>query len=505
MIEPRTFSRHQSTPLARVVARPFGAVVTGLAAAMAVCAAVGLGYELAGAARPGVDDGAVLRMLVACATTGLLGALSWRYGAGVPSEGLRRREAAAVVTAIWFGVGVVGALPFVIGAGLGPLDAVFEATSGFTTTGSTVVTDIEGTLSRPVLLWRSMIQWLGGMGIVVLFVAVFPSLGVGAKHLYRSEVPGHSAEGLQPRITETAVALWRIYLGLTVVLAVILGLLGMDPFEAACHALTALPTGGFSTRDASIGAFGDPWIETTIAVFMLLASVNFALYFNALARRSIRSFFRSTELRVFGLAVALAVVVVSVGILPNHGNDPVQALRYGFFFVSSTISTTGYGTDDYMGYAPPLVGVMLLLMLVGGCSGSTAGGMKVSRIVLLFKTAWREIRRAIRPQVVHVVRLDRPAVADSVLIEVAAFFFVFVTLLGAGTVLVSFTDGLSLQTAFGAMVTTTANNGPAPFYDGSDNFAGYSGVAKTVFIAAMVLGRLELMTVLALFHPDMWR
>lgn len=498
-------SPEQRPSTSRAIARPVGIVVLGLAAAMGVCALVGLGYFLAGAARPGVDDHATLSMAVSALVTALLGGILWRAGASIPAEALRRREAALAVTIIWFAASLAGALPFVFGAGIAPVDAVFEATSGFTTTGATIVTDIEGTLSRPVLLWRSLTQWLGGMGIVVLFVAVFPSLGVGGKHLYAREVPGHTSEGLQPRITDTAIVLWRIYATLTAADALLLWLCGMDPFEAVCHALTTMATGGFSTRDASIAAFDSAAIEVVTATFILVAGASFGLYYALIRTRSLRAVLRSTELRAYAGIVALSVLVVAVGILPNHGNDPLEALRYAYFFVSSTITTTGYVTDDYMAYASPLLALMLFLMLVGGSSGSTAGGMKVSRVVLLAKTAWKETRRSFRPEVVHVVRIEGRPVRDSLLLEVAGFFFVYLAVIGVGIFLVSLLDGVSVATSLGAMVTTVGNNGPGPWYVAADHFAAYSSVSKGWFVLVMVMGRLELLTVLAVLHPDMWR
>ncbi|MCB9682747.1 MAG: TrkH family potassium uptake protein [Alphaproteobacteria bacterium] len=490
-------------------------VVGGMALFMALCALIGFGFELAGFVRP-LDEGASAVLLGSSAITALVAFGGWRFGRGVPGDRhMNRRDATLAVALIWFGAGIFGGLPFVMGAGLSPADAFFEAVSGFTTTGATIFGDIEGVLSRPLLLWRSIIQWLGGMGIVVLFVAVFPNVGVGGKHMFRSEVPGPTAEGLVPRITETSLALWAIYTAITVLQIAVLWVVGllepvrdgvprMDLFQSVCHALTTMSTGGFSPQNASIGAFDSTAIDIVISVFMLVAGVNFGLYYGALAGRSFRVLLRATEFKVYLLIIGVSVLLVMLGILDKHP-EPVQAFRYALFNVATFITSTGYGNDDYMGYSPPALTIILLLMFIGAMSGSTAGGVKVSRVVLLAKSSWAQIRRTVRPSVVQVVRMDRKSVPAALLGEVAIFFFVFMLFMGVGTLLVTYTDGVSPQTGFGAMLTSLSNMGPAPFYDGADNFAAYSDVAKIWFSFAMILGRLEFFTLLALLLPDFWR
>lgn len=482
---------------------------------MALCGVVGLGMELGGYTRP-LDHGAALKMLAAAGLTFVAAAAGWRYGNTADMErNLSRRDATLAVAVIWFGAGVFGGLPFVIDAGLSPADAFFEAVSGFTTTGATILRDIEGTMSRPLLLWRSLIQWLGGMGIVVLFVAVFPNVGVGGKHMFRSEVPGPTAEGLVPRITETSFTLWVLYSVFTVVEIVVLVVVGwlepvregvprMDLFQAVCHSLTTMSTGGFSPMNASAGAFQSTAVEVVLSIFMLIAGVNFGLYYGAIASRSYRVFLRSTEFRVYLLIVLGSILLLTLGILDRHP-DPLQAARYALFMVATTITSTGYGTDAYMEYSGPALSIVLLLMFVGGMSGSTAGGIKVSRVVLLAKTSFTQIRRTIRPSVIQVVRMSGKSVPQPVLTEVAVFFFVFMFFMGAGTLLVAFTDGVSVPTGFGAMLTSLSNMGPSPFFVGEDNFASYSDVAKLWFSFAMILGRLEFFTLLALLLPDFWR
>lgn len=480
---------------------------------MALCGVSGLVMEFGAYTRP-LDDGGTTAMFVSALVTAIFAAVVWQIGLSAPrNRGLSRRDATLAVALIWAGAGVFGGIPFMLGAGFGPADAFFEAISGFTTTGATIVQDIEGTLSRPLLLWRSLIQWLGGMGIVVLFVAVFPNVGVGGKHMFRSEVPGPTAEGLQPRIAETSITLWLLYFAFTVVLIGVLFAIGvaapagvphMDLFESICHALTTMSTGGFSTRNDSIAAFQSPLVEGTLSAFMLLAGVNFGLYYGAIRGRSVRVFVRSTEFRVYVTIVLVTIAALTLATLDRHP-DPFQALRYALFMVATTITSTGFGTDDYMAYASPALTIVLLLMFLGGMSGSTAGGIKVSRIVLLARTSWAQIRRTVRPSVVQTIRMSGKPVPSPVLAEVTVFFFVYMAFMGAGTLAVTILDGVSVQAAFGAMLTCLSNMGPAPFHEGPDNFVAYSGGAKTLFACAMILGRLEFFTLLALLLPDFWR
>lgn len=486
----------------RGVLRPVGTVVVGIAVAQAACALVGGGVERWTLGEWRGRDVAFL--LLGAALTAGLGLACWAYGRRFASEQLTRREAMLAVVLIWVFAALAGGVPFYF-ADLSPVDAFFETISGFTTTGATVIDDIETRLSIPLLLWRSVIQWLGGMGIVVLFVAVFPTLGAGAKHMFKGEVPGTTAEGLKPRIAETSFTLWKLYAGLTVVQAAVLVACGLSPFDAACHAMTTMSTGGFSTRDASIAAFQNPAVEYVISAFMLLGSFNFALYYGALRYRSLKPFLRSTELKVFVVMVALATAGATFGILGVHGHEPELAFRRALFQVATFVSSTGYVTDDYMAYPPVVLGIMLALQFVGGCSGSTAGGLKTERLVLMAKQSAAEFRKSFRPAIVQVVRMGRAAVPQDILTDVAAFVGVYVAVIGAGVLVVSAVEGITLPTAFGATMTCLANSGPAAFYEGADNFKSYSDVSKVFFAIVMLLGRLEIFTVLALFLPDFWR
>lgn len=524
-------------PMHRYVARPSGFVVIGLAVGMLACSAVGAIYQALGRHRPGLDDGSVLEMLLSAALTGLAGALLVRWGRPAAGLNMRRTEATLTTTVVWTLTGVFGALPFVIDTRLAFDDALFEAVSGFTTTGATIVTDIEGSLSRPVLLWRSLIQWLGGMGIVVLFIAVFPSLGVSGKHMFRTEVPGHNAEGLRPKIGETSWVLWKLYAAATALEALVLMALftwwvpktagvhwSENLFDAVCHAMTTLSTGGFSTHDASIAYYESGLVDGVVAVFMLIAGVNFGLYYGAFLYRSRRIasqgwlagfragvgetlgvFTKSVEFRAYCGVVSVTTVLLTLAILPNHDHDALLSLRYALFTVATNITSTGYGTDAYMAYPPTGLALVLALMFIGGMSGSTSGGIKVSRVVLLAENAWAQLRKSVRPQVVQVTRLGREIVGEDALNAVATFFFIYMVCLAGGTLVLTYTDDVTVPTAFGAMLTALSNMGPAPFHRDADNFAAYTPTAKLLFSFAMILGRLEFFTVLALLLPEIWK
>lgn len=486
----------------RATVRPLGFMLVGLALGMVVSGLVGL--WMAWADPHPLDGGSFLPMGLSALVTGGAGGVFITATRHDTPRPMSRREGVLAVSLIWLLTSLFGSVPFIFGAGLHPIDALFETVSGFTTTGASILPDIEGSLSRSLLFWRSLIQWLGGMGIVVLFVAIFPSLGVGAKHMYRSEVPGTSAEGLQPRIAETGIALWALYAVFTVANALVLWALGMTPFEATCHAFTTMSTGGFSTRNDSIGAFHSPAMEVAIGLFMVAAGANFALYYGVVARRNLRLIWQSLEFRVYLGLVVFSTLALALSILPVHPS-PLQALRFAFFGVATTITSTGFGADAYMKYPPGGLLILVLLMFIGASSGSTAGGIKVERAILLAKLSLAEIRRSVRPQLVQVVRMGKAAVPDSVLLDVAAFLSVFLAVLAGATALVTFVDGVPIPTAFGASLSAISNMGPAPWFLKADNYADYTYFSKVVFSVTMVLGRLEFYTLLALLTPDLWR
>ena len=489
----------------RGVGTPVGAVVMGLGAAIGVCALVGLLFNLFDPPADHRKVGGELELSVVAIATGLFGLTLYLFGRRYQQSMVSRREAVLSVALIWLSAGLFGAMPFVVVANMSLPDALFEAISGLTTTGATVITDIEGSLPRALLLWRSLIQWLGGMGIVVLFVAVFPNIGAGGKHMFGEEVPGTTSEGLRPRIAETSRVLWQFYAFFTAVEIFVLYLLDMPLFESLCHALTTMSTGGFSTRDASIAAFDSVEIELTIAAFMLIGSVNYGLYYAALRARGPRPIFRSVEFQAFVAIVLTSTAVLTVGILDVHDGDLFQSFRYAVFMVATTISSTGYGTDAYMAYPPAMLMVVLLLMFVGGCAGSTAGGIKIERIVMMAKISVAEVRRSFRPNLVHVIRMGRSVVSQAAITDATVFFIVYMVCMAVFSMVVTTIEDMPLPTAFGAVLTCLSNMGPAPFHTIADNFAHYSSLSKVVFAFAMLLGRLEFFALLALLVPGFWR
>ena len=501
-VQPRDF---------RGVVRPVSVVIMGVAVAMGLCAVIGALWDALApdSSRPlgpmgpfDMRPGASIALSSAIVLG--LGAALYMYGRRHVTERITRREALLSVSLIWVAAGLGGAVPFMLTVGMSPPDAIFESISGLTTTGATVITEIEATIPRPLLLWRSLIQWLGGMGIVVLFVAVFPNLGAGGKHLFRGEVPGASPEGLRPRIAETSFALWRLYAALTFVQIVLLKALGVNLFDAVNHSFTTMSTGGFSTYDASIAAFESPAIEYVIAIFMLIASVNYALYYAVQRTNNWKVFVRNIEFKAYVTVVLLSVAVMTLVNVELHGGF-ADSLRNSVFMVATTISSTGYGTHGYSSYEPVALTVMILLMFIGGCSGSTAGGLKIERGVLMNKLTLAQIRRNYRPATIQLVRMGRTAVSSQVLADVAAFFMIYLGTLAAGMLFVSLVENASVPTAFGAMVTCLSNMGPAPFHEVADNFAGYGGLSKLFFSFAMLLGRLEFFTLLTLLLPGFWR
>ena len=487
----------------RGVIRPVGAVVLGIGVMIALCAGVGMLWDQF-APDPSRPQCGAAELALSAIIVSTIGMAAFLYGNRFVSERISRREALLAVSLIWIAAGACGAVPFMLGAGMSVADAFFESVSGLTTTGATVISDIEGRLSRPLLLWRSLIQWLGGMGIVVLFVAVFPNLGAGGKHLFRGEVPGTTAEGLRPRIAETSFTLWKLYGAFTILEVALLKVLGLDLFDAVCHAFTTMSTGGFSTLDSSVGGFDSAAVEYVIACFMLIGSVNYGLYYGLLRTGSWRTLVRNIEFRWYIGIVLLAVVVLTVLNLSVH-EEFLTSFRYSFFMVATTISSTGYGTDDYSAYSSTALTIVILLMFVGGCSGSTAGGIKVERAVLMGKQAVSQIQKSFRPATVQLVRMGKVAISNQVLADVASFFLIYMGCIGFGLLFVTLVEGVPAPTAFGTMLTCLSNMGPAPFHVGPDNFSSYSAGSKVFFAIAMLLGRLEFFTLFALILPGFWR
>jgi len=423
-------------------------------------------------------------------------------GKGAPTT-LHRKDAFGVVTLTWFSISLLGAIPFVVEGSIpNVLSAIFEAVSGFTTGGSTVITDVDA-LSRATNLWRCLMHWIGGMGIVVLFVAVFPQLGVGAKQLFRAEVAGPITEGLRPRIKQTALALWWIYTGLTIACCLLLLLFGMPLFDAVCHAMSTLSAGGFSTKTTSVNAFTNPGIDWTLCVFMLIAGLNFGLYYGAVRGRW-RDLVKNYELR-FYLLVNLILIAILFFSIREHHPEPATALRIASFQATSMSSTTGFTKEDYDQYSNLARYTLFLAMFMGGCAGSTAGGLKASRIYVLIAAALNELRLTIQPNAVIAVRVGTQALQREVLygvaMFVAAFFFLFalasLCLVGLGL------DPFSSMSITVACISSVGSGmgtmGP------TESLEALHPLGKLILMLCMIAGRLEIFALFAVLHPETWR
>ncbi|MEX2571131.1 MAG: TrkH family potassium uptake protein [Gemmatimonadota bacterium] len=445
-------------------------------------------------------DGSVYPLAASAVIVAGVGGVG-RYFTHVPDD-LNHREGFATVSLAWTAVGIAGAIPYIAsGAIASPIDALFESMSGFTTTGATILVDIE-TVAPGILLWRSLTQWLGGMGIIVLGIAVLPYLGVGGMQLFRAEVPGPTKDRLRPRIRETAKLLWMVYAGLTLLLVALFLIGGMSFFDAVNHALTTLPTGGFSTRNASMGAF-PPFIHWVTVVFMYLAGINFALHYRAL-RAGWQPYWRDGEWRLYTTIIAAATLLVAV---TTHvpGNSLEGTLRTAVFQVVSIVTTTGYGTADYVLWAPFAQISLFLLFFVGGMAGSTAGGPKVVRVLLILKHGFGEMRRYLHPRAILVTKLSGMPVPPEVMLNVFAFMILYVGLFGVGTLLMAGT-GMTLASSAAAAATSISNVGPGFDQLGpTANYALVAGWGKLVMVVLMLVGRLEIYTVLLLFHPGLWK
>lgn len=477
----------------RLVLRLLGAILLIEALAMAPSLAISFLY----------GDGDALALLSSMALLAALGFPAWRF-AHPREQNLRAREGFLVVALSWVLLSAFGALPFVI-SGLIPnyIDAFFEAVSGFTTTGATLMGNFDG-LPRGVMFWRSFTHWIGGMGVLVLTLALLPQMTGRSSHLVRAESPGPSLSKIVPKMGDTAKILYLIYGALTMIELAALIIAGMSPYDAAIHAMGTAGTGGFSNYGSSVGAFDSAVIDAIITFFMVLFGINFALFYRVLVG-GWRDALRSEELRWYLALFAGSTLFVSLMILPQYGTF-LNALRYGSFQVATIMSTTGYATADFNLWPQAVKALIVVLMFIGSCAGSTAGGIKVVRVGILCKLGCREVRRTFQPRKVQVVRFEGKGVEENRLTQVSAFFFVYVLLVLAGMFLVSLEGLYDLETNFTAVLTCISNVGPGLGHVGPvANFSGYGPFAKVVLSLLMLAGRLELFPILVLFHPSAWR
>lgn len=488
----------------RFVSRPIGAGMLALSLTSLVAALIGGGWD---AIDPPEAPG-TYRAELALALTSLgvaaLGLPLYLFGSRSSKRQIDRRGAILTVVLLWIFAGLVGAAPFYFGQGISAEDAIFEAFSGLTTTGATVLPSIEASAPRSILLYRALLQWLGGVGIVVLFAALFPKIGAAGKRLFRDEAPSRGGESIKPRIRELSLTIWAIYSALTALLFLLLLAFGMDAFDALCHAMATLATGGFSTRDAAIAAFESPAIELIISAFMLIGAINFGLYFQVYERRTLRPLLKNIEVRIF-LSVALIAWLFITIINRGLYTDWLTALRHSLFMTAGTISSTGYAYDGYGAWPAASQLILLAMMFIGGCAGSTAGGLKFERVIVLYQVAVSQIRRSFRPNTIEAIRIGRRALDPNAVASIVAIFILYLATICLGTLAITLIDPVAVEAAFGAVLSSVTNAGPAPFHASSDVFSGYSGASKLVFALLMLLGRLEFLAFFALFVPRFWK
>ena len=449
------------------------------------------------------DLGGFLVTLLLTLVVGTLMRRSGQGGAPTASdvERIRRIEGLAIVAATWLIVAMLAAIPYVW-IGFGPIDAVFESMSGLTTTGATVFTDF-GVIGHGVYFWRSLSQWLGGLGVIALFVAVLPRLAIGGRELFFAEAAGPTDEKLTPQLRQTAIALWRVYVALSVAQTIALMLAGMALFDAVCHAMTTISAGGFSPHPLSISGYESAAIDWIVTLFMFAAGANFALQYRAV-RGSRAAMAQDEEFRAYAGVLLVATVALSASLV-RGGMAAADAVRHGAFQAVSIATTTGYASADFQLWNDQARIVLLLLMFVGGCAGSAAGGPKVVRHVLMARLTLRELKRTLHPRAILPVKLGRRVVPEHTLRDVQVFMLFYLLTFSVGTaIVVAF--GSDLMTGITASIACLGNIGPGFEAVGPmANYASLHPVSKVVLTLEMWIGRLEVMTVLVFFRLEAWR
>jgi trk system potassium uptake protein TrkH len=450
------------------------------------------------------DQGALKELLLAVGWTALTAAALMLAGRKRERRELRPREAILLVVAVWLGVCLLGALPFYFSDQYPSFtDAAFEATSGFTTTGATVISNVDG-LPRSLNLWRCLSHWVGGMGIVLLGVAILPLLGHGESGLYRAEFSGATSERLRPRVVETARALWKIYVTLTALLFLALWGAGMDAFEALCHAFSTLGTGGFSTRTDSIGAFHSPLIEYIVILFMFLAGMSFIQHFRLWVTHELSPVFGDYEVRAYLLIIVGATALVTVVLMLRPGLGWEPAVRAALFQVTSILTTTGFVTADYGSWAPLAQLILFVLMFIGGCTGSTAGGVKVARAVMMLLVVHRQFRRITEPQGVFRIRTGGMVISEETVSGLLNLIFLAWMVLLLASLLIAAT-GVDILTSVSAVVACQFNVGPGLGGVGPvENYGALHPIAKWALTLCMIAGRLEFYTLLVVLSGEFW-
>jgi trk system potassium uptake protein TrkH len=418
---------------------------------------------------------------------------------------LRTRDGFLITTLFWTVLGLFGALPFTFyeGLELSATNAIFESISGLTTTGATVITGLDD-LPKSLLFYRQQLQWLGGIGIIVVAVAILPMLGIGGMQLYQAETPGPSKDSkLTPRITDTAMALFQVYVTLTAACGLSYWLAGMSGFDAICHAFSTVAIGGFSTHDASMGFYENPYILLSCSIFMFISAINFSMHFMVWRRRSLLLYLKDSETVFFGSVLSICIVITCVMLLATHSFELSEGIIHGMFQAVSITTTTGFTTQDFSHWPTFLPLMLLIFSFMGGCAGSTGGGIKALRLMLIHKQGLRELKLLVHPSAVIPLKIGNRRVEATVVSAVWSFLAVYMAVFLIILILLVAT-GLEFETAFSAVAASLNNLGPG-LGDVAYHYGAINDPAKWLLCAAMLLGRLEVFTVLVLFTPAFWR
>jgi trk system potassium uptake protein TrkH len=478
----------------RIIIRFVAILILFLGISMSLPLSVSIFYE----------DGSTRALLFSALISSGTGLVLFLFTRKKEDNLLNHRDGVAIVSVGWIMAGLFGTLPYVLSATIpGFTNAFFESVSGFTTTGATVLTDIES-LPEGILLWRSLTQWLGGMGIILLSIAILPFLGVGGMQLYKAEVPSPVVDKLKPRISETAKTLWKVYLLITVLEVVLLYAGGMSVFDSVCHAFCTMPTGGFSTKNASIAHYDSAYFDCVFIVFMLLAGINFSLHYK-LIKGDAKVFGKDPECRVFLFMVVLFTLIITLNIYGTVYESFSKAFQYAAFQVGSIITTTGFITADYEKWPALSQLILVICMFTGAMAGSTGGGIKIMRIMLLIKHSYQQIFHIIHPHAVTSVKLGGKPVPQDVLNSIWGFFILYIGLFVIATLIMA-SLGFDIISAFASVAACIGNIGPGLGLVGPvQNFLNVPEVGKWVLIFCMLLGRLEIYTVILLLTPEYWR
>jgi len=477
--------------------REIGKIMGALLVLLAILMLPGVGFSLFYDENPNP-------ILIAAGITFLTGAILF-FSFSKQDQNIRKREGYLIVGLSWVFMAIFGMIPYIVSDEITTIaDALFETMSGLTTTGASILTDIEA-MPKGLLFWRSMTQWIGGLGIIVLTVAIFPLLGIGGIELFVAESPGPTSDKVHPRISETAKRLWYVYVGLTFLATVLFWVGGMSFFDAINHGLTTLATGGFSTKNASMAFYDDSaFIQYTAILFMTLAGTNFTvIYFGILGK--FKNVWRSDEFKVYILFLIVFSIALFIPIYFKGGIDAEFAFRKSMFQVVSLVTTTGFVSDDYTQYGQGMLFVCFMLLFLGGSAGSTAGGIKFVRHLTFIKNSWLEFKRIVHPRAIVPLMINGDRVTGKIITHIMNFLLIYLLTFVLGSMVLTLM-GYDILTSFGAVATSLGNVGPAIGRVGPiDNFAFFSSEAKFFLSFIMLLGRLELFTILILFTPFFWR